>query len=94
MCAEQGLEVYSLAAEEYTDKRQEDENEAAQRYLAVLFFDGLSNIKFNALKTDISNQALQGEIFVPRTYDQVLKLAGAWENKSAITHNNTRDARD
>ena len=60
--------------------------------MAALFFDGLGNPKFNALKTGISNQALQGKDTVPMTYDKVLKLAGGWKNKSASTHNNNSDA--
>ena len=60
--------------------------------MAALFFDGLGNVKFNALKTDISNQALQVKYSVPRTYYKVLKLVGGWENKSAITHNNNNNS--
>ena len=51
------MEVDSLAKEESTENREEVEKEAAQRYLAALFFDGTGNTKFNALKIDISNQA-------------------------------------
>ena len=48
--------------------------------MAALFFDGISNAKFNALKTDIDNQALQGKDAVPRTYDKALKIVGGWKN--------------
>ena len=57
-----------------------------------MFFDGLSNAKFNSLKTDISNQALQRKDAVPRAYDKVLNLAGGWKNKSSSTHNNNSNA--
>ena len=53
---EQGLEVDILSTEESIYKREEFKKGAAQRYLVALFFDGLSNAKFNALKTDISTQ--------------------------------------
>ena len=54
----------------------------------MLFFDGPSNAKYNSLKTDISNQALQGKYAVPRTHDKVLKLASGWKNKSTSAQNN------
>ena len=50
--------------------------------MAALFFDGLRNAKFNAITTEISNQALHGKDVMTRTYDEVLKLASSWENKS------------
>ena len=88
----QGFKVDSLVAEEFKEKKEEVKKEAAQRCLAALFFYRLSNSKFNALKTFISNQALQGKYAVPRTYDKVLKLARGWKNKSTSTHNNNSDA--
>ena len=54
--AEQGFEVDILAAEESIENREEVEKEASQKYLAALFFDGISKDKYNALKTDIVNQ--------------------------------------
>ena len=44
--------------------------------LGCAVFDGLRNAEFNALKTDIFNQALQEKYAVSRTYDKVTKLAG------------------
>ena len=46
---EQWLYVHILAAEESTENMEEVKNEAAQRYLAALIFDGIRNVKFNAL---------------------------------------------
>ena len=65
--------------------------DASHIYLAALLFDGLRNVKFNSIKTDISNQALQVKDAVPRTYDKVLKLVGGWKSKSSIIHNNNSD---
>ena len=73
--AEKVFEVDIPTTEEFKEKREEVEKEAAQRYLAALFFYRLSNAKSNSLKTDIVNQALQGKDAVPMTYDKVLKLA-------------------
>ena len=42
---EQCLEVDSLAVEESKENREEVEKEAAQRYLAALFFDRISHAK-------------------------------------------------
>ena len=56
--AEQGFEVDILAAEESIENREEVEKEASQRFMDALFFYGISNAEFNALKTDIANQTL------------------------------------
>ena len=55
-------------------------------------FDRLINFKYNALKTEIYNQVLQGKDVVPRTYEKVLKLAGGWKGKSTSDHNNNISA--
>ena len=56
-------------------KKVEVEKEVTSRYPAALLFDGLSNVKYAELKTDIANQALQGKDAVPKSYDMVLKLS-------------------
>ena len=47
---------------------------AQRRYLAALFFQGLSNEAHRNLKKKIHNNALTGSDTVPRTYNKVLQL--------------------
>ena len=56
--------------------------------MSGVFFDGLSNAKFNALKTDIVNQALQGKYAVSGTYYKVLKLAVGLKQSASTRYNN------
>jgi hypothetical protein len=53
---------------------------AQQRYLAVLFFHGLSNKAHRDLKKKIHNDALTGSDMVPHTYDKVLQLADQYKS--------------
>jgi hypothetical protein len=48
--------------------------EAQCRYLAAVFFHGLSNNAHKELKKKILNDALTGSDSVPQTYDKVLQL--------------------
>ena len=91
---EKGFEIDRMAMEESKEKREEVKKRESQRYLDALFFDGISNTKYNALKTDIANQALQVKYAVPRTYDKALKLAGGRKRKSTSAHNNKINARE
>ena len=54
--------------------------EAQQHYLAVLFFQGLSNKAHRDLKKKIHNDALTGSDMVPCTYDKVLQLADQYKS--------------
>ena len=60
------------------DKVVENAKVAAECYLAALLLDGLSNAKYAELKTHVTNRALEGVDSVPKSSDQVLKLAGGW----------------
>jgi len=62
--------------------------EATYRYLAALLFDGLSNIKFAELKTDITNRALQGKYAVPKSYGMVLKFVSGWRIRASHSNSN------
>ncbi len=53
---------------------------AQRRYLAALFFHGLSNEAHRDLKKKIHNNALTGSDTVPRTYDKVLQLADQYKS--------------
>jgi hypothetical protein len=53
---------------------------AQRRYLAALFFHGLSNKAYRDLKKKIHNNALTGSNTVPRTYDKVLQLADQYKS--------------
>ena len=55
------------------DKVVENAKVAAERYLAALLFDGLSNAKYAELKTHVANCALEGVDSVPKSFNQVLK---------------------
>ncbi len=65
----------TLAKASNSSKYQTAATEAKQRYLAALFFHGLSNEAHRDLKKKIHNDALTGTDTVPRTYDKVLQLA-------------------
>jgi hypothetical protein len=54
--------------------------EAQRRYLAALFFHGLSNKAHRDLKKKIQNNALTGSDMVPRTYNKVLQLADQYKS--------------
>ena len=64
VCDEKGLTLDALNASgaDAANRKAEVEKEATNRYLAALLFDGLSNVKYDDLKTDIANQALQGSM--------------------------------
>ncbi len=53
---------------------------AQRRYLAALFFHGLSNKAHRDLKKKIHNNALTGSDMVPRTYNKVLQLADQYKS--------------
>lgn len=72
VAAEQGL-LYDENT--HIDKRLEIEKEAIQQYLAALFFSGLNGKRYAALKASVHNQWLVGTDAVPKSYDQVMKLA-------------------
>ena len=90
VCDEKGLTLDALNASgaDAANKKAEVEKEATSRYLAALLFDGLSNVKYAELKTDIANQALQGKDAVPKSYDMVLKLASGWRIKASRSVSN------
>ena len=90
VCDEKGLTLDALNASgaDAANKKAEVEKEATSRYLAALLFDGLSNVKYAELKTDIANQALQGKDAVPKSYDMVLKLASGWRIKASQSASN------
>jgi hypothetical protein len=54
--------------------------EAQRRYLAALFFHGLSNKVYTDLKKKIHNDALTGSNMVPCTYNKVLQLADQYKS--------------
>ncbi len=58
-----------------SSKYQLAATEVQRRYLAALFFHGLSNEAHRDLKKKIHNDALMGSNTVPCTYDMVLQLA-------------------
>jgi hypothetical protein len=53
---------------------------AQRRYLATLFFHGLSNKAHRDLKKKIHNDPLTGSNMVPHTYDKVLQLADQYKS--------------
>ncbi len=53
---------------------------AKQRYLAALFFHGLSNEAHRDLKEKIHNDALTGSNTIPCTYDKVLQLSDLYKS--------------
>ena len=60
VCEEKGHALAALAALDVSGadaatKKVEIIKEATDRYLAALLFDGLSNVKYAELKTDIAN---------------------------------------
>ena len=60
------------------DKLADIAKVAVECYLAVLLFDGISNTKYAELKTHVANCALEGIDSVPKSFNQVLKLAKGW----------------
>ncbi len=54
--------------------------EAQRRYLAALFFHGLSNKAHKDLKKKIHNNALTGSNTAPHTYDKVLQLVDEYKS--------------
>ncbi len=69
-----------------TDKNSNSTNyqaaaaESQRRYLAALFFHGLSNKAHRDLKKKIHNDTLMGSDTVPHTYDKVLQLADQYKS--------------
>jgi hypothetical protein len=60
--------------------------EVQRRYLATLFFHGLSNEVHRDLKKKIHNNALTGSDTVPCTYDKVLQLADQYKSSYQQRH--------
>jgi hypothetical protein len=54
--------------------------EAHRRYLAALFFHGLSNESHHELKEKVHNNALMGSNTVPHTYKKVLQLEDRYKS--------------
>ena len=94
VCDEKGLTIDALNAlsVDAAVKKAEIEKEATDRYLADLLFDGLNNIKYAELKTDIVNQALQGKYAVPKTCNMISKLASSWKIKTSRANSSNIDA--
>jgi hypothetical protein len=67
----------ALAKANNSSEYQLAATEVQQRYLATLFFHGLSNKAHRDLKKKINNDAITGSDTVPCTYDKVLQLAEA-----------------
>jgi hypothetical protein len=65
---------------------------AQRRYLAAIFFQGLSNKSQKELKKKIHNDAITGSDTVPRTYDKVLQLAD--QCKSSSSHHQRQHGGD
>jgi hypothetical protein len=63
-----------------SSKYQMAATKAKRRYLAALFFHGLSNEAHRDLKKKVHNDALTGSNTVPRTYDKVLQLADQYKS--------------
>ena len=61
---------------------QSASTEAQRRYLAAIFFQGLSNESHKELKKKIHNDAITGSDTLPRTYDKVLQLADQYKSSS------------
>ena len=70
--SEQGLDPYGNVDD---DKREASAEEGERRFLAALFFSGLSDLKYKELKDSVHNSYLAGVDGLPRSYDAVLRLA-------------------
>jgi hypothetical protein len=70
----------TLAKASNSSEYQIAATKAQRRYLAVLFFHGLSNKAHRDLKKKIHNDALTGSDTVPCTYDKVLQLANQYKS--------------
>ena len=62
--------------------------EAQRRYLAALFFHGLSNEAHRDLKKKIHSYALTGSDTVPCTYNKVLQLTDQYKSYSGGKYKN------
>ena len=49
--------------------------QAEERWLAALFFEGLSNTKYVRLKADLANQCMWGNNLYPKTVTEAYELA-------------------
>jgi hypothetical protein len=70
---------YKMDNDSNSTNYQAAATKAQRRYLAVLFFHGLSNKAHRDLKKKIHNDALTESDMVPRTYDKVLQLANQYK---------------
>jgi hypothetical protein len=76
----------ALAKANTSSEYQLAATEAQWRYLAALFFHGLSNKAHRDLKKKIHTNALTGSNTVPRTYDKVLQLADQYKSSYQRRH--------
>jgi hypothetical protein len=76
----------ALAKTNTSSEYQLSATKAQRRYLAALFFHGLSNKAHRDLKKKIHNNALTGSDTVPCTYDRVLQLADQYKSSYQQRH--------
>jgi hypothetical protein len=76
----------TLAKANASSEYQLAATEAQWRYLAALFFHGLSNKARRDLKKKIHNDALTGSDTVPCTYNKVLQLADQYKSSYQQRH--------
>jgi hypothetical protein len=69
-----------------SSKYQLAATEAQRRYLAALFFHGLSNEAHRDLKKKIHNNALTGSNTIPCTYNKVLQLVDQFKSSYQQCH--------
>jgi hypothetical protein len=72
--------VFALVKASNLANCQAAATEARRRYLAALFFHGLSNKAHQDLKKKVHNNALMGSNTIPYTYDKVLQLADQYKS--------------
>jgi hypothetical protein len=72
--------TFALTKASNLAKYQAAATEARHRYLAALFFHGLSNNAHRDLKKKVHNNALTGSDTVPCTYKKVLQLADQYKS--------------
>ena len=64
--------------------------EGERRFLAALFFSGLSDSKYKELKYNVYNSYLDGVDSLPRSYNAVLRLVDGFKPIAVRQHNGVK----
>ncbi len=78
--------TFALAKASNLAKYQATLTETQRRYLAALFFHGLSNEAHWDLKKKVHNNTLMGSNTIPCTYNKVLQLADEYKSSYQQRH--------